>query len=66
MQTFQFCFDMVSFSYEIDNLQCVQRVREVDEQINKEICAGRYVGPFIHPSLPDVLVSPLGLVKRKP
>ena len=37
----------------------------VDDKIRDELAAGRIAGPFSHPPLPGLVVSPLGLVPKK-
>lgn len=48
------------------NLKSVKELPEVvGRKIAKECAAGRVAGPFVQPPLPNLRVSPLGVVPKK-
>ena len=53
-------------SSESKNLKSARMQPEITQQtIDKEVSEGRVVGPFSYPPLPNLRISPLGLVEKK-
>ena len=47
-------------------LSVIQNPTVVDAKIAKELAAGRLAGPFVSPPMSPFIVSPLGVVSKKP
>lgn len=51
---------------ESKNLKSARELPDIiTDKIQKEVTAGRMAGPFISPPLPNLIVSPIGLVPKK-
>jgi hypothetical protein len=63
---FRIHFQGAEWSFEARNLRsALDNPKAVDSKLNKELEAGRLVGPFMSPPLKYSRVSPLGLVPKK-
>ena len=54
------------FSQTKNLLSVIQNPTVVDAKIAKELAAGRLAGPFVSPPISPFIVSPLGVVPKKP
>ncbi|KAJ1106593.1 hypothetical protein NDU88_003994 [Pleurodeles waltl] len=63
---FRIPYDGPSLSRGANNLRSAMEAQGVvREKLEKECQLGRVAGPFIHPPLPNFIVSPLGIVPKK-
>lgn len=54
--------ELVFFSNNL--LSAVQLQAQLEDKICKEIREGRVMGPFSHPPMPNIHISPIGLVPK--